>query len=170
MTLHVNDGGTWRTIQGVYVNDGGTWREIQEIYVNDAGTWRSVYQGITIGLTDVLVQDDPFDPSDAFAAYELQPDGDIQTYTGVSNADFGDWITPKSSASGAFACRATLQSGNTPSGTLNTWLTLDNFRSWSLTRTTAGTNSCQLLIEIRRESDGVVLGSATISLVAQVQS
>jgi hypothetical protein len=43
MTTHINDGGTWRNLNGIYINDGGTWRTIQSVHVNDGGTWRQVY-------------------------------------------------------------------------------------------------------------------------------
>lgn len=43
MTVHVNDGGTWRQATSIYVNDGGVWRTITSVYVNDGGTWRLVH-------------------------------------------------------------------------------------------------------------------------------
>lgn len=46
----INDGGTWRDIDGVHVNDGGTWRRIRRAWVNDGGTWRLVHVGLL--LTD----------------------------------------------------------------------------------------------------------------------
>lgn len=166
--LHLNDAGTWRQIQNVYVNDAGTWRQIQNIYVNDAGTWRLVYQAALIFLTATSVGHTASSPANAFCAFELQSDGDIQRYFGASNGDVGDWITPISAAGGgaAYECRATLLSGTSPSGTLNTWLSLTSDRSWSLSRSTIGTTTCTLTIEIRRASDGTVLTSQSVTITA----
>lgn len=61
MPLAYNDGGTWRTLRGLYYNDGGTWRTIQAAWYNDGGTWRQVYTNtrhtgqITIGFEGFLV-------------------------------------------------------------------------------------------------------------------
>jgi hypothetical protein len=165
--LHLNDAGTWRQIQNVYVNDAGTWRQIQNVYVNDAGTWRLVYQAAVVFLTNIFAGHTAISPSNAFAAYELQADGDIQTYHGGTNGDSGDWITPKS-ASGAssYEVRATLLSGTTPAGTLGSWLALSVARSWSLSRSTIGTTTCDLTVEIRRASDGTILTSQTVTIEA----
>lgn len=52
MTTHVNDSGTWRTLQGVQVNDASVWRTLKSIEVNDSGTWRTVYiSAVTKSMT-----------------------------------------------------------------------------------------------------------------------
>lgn len=43
MTLHVNDGGVWKS-STPYVKDGGVWKAVQQLYVRDAGTWKLVFQ------------------------------------------------------------------------------------------------------------------------------
>lgn len=71
------------------------------------------------------------------------------------------WISPQIGMD-QYEARATLLSGNVPPGTLNTWLA-PGVTTWGW----AGMvheRSCDLLIEIRRASDHVVVDSATISL------
>ena len=46
MTLHVNDGGSWKDATP-YVNDGGTWKAVQEVWVNDGGTWKRAYSALS---------------------------------------------------------------------------------------------------------------------------
>lgn len=123
--------------------------------------------GAVVSLAPLTIPALASDPQDAFCAYELQSDGDVQTFINLSNNDAGDWISPTGLAPGTYECRATLQSGTSPSGTLNTWLALTSNRSWSLTRTTVGTVSCVILVEIRLGS--TVLASANITLEATVE-
>jgi len=46
VTLHVNDGGTWKSATP-WVNDGGTWKPVQEVWVNNGGTWVRAYSAVT---------------------------------------------------------------------------------------------------------------------------
>lgn len=50
MTLHVNDGGTWKTATP-YVKDAGAWKPIKEIWVKDAGTWKKAYASVTVTVS-----------------------------------------------------------------------------------------------------------------------
>ena len=172
MAAYSNDNGTLRTIIGAYANDNGTLRTIYAAATNDNGTLRIAYFD-QISISNETISNTNTDPTDSFAGYELQSDGDIFRNTGIGggaiNTDIGDWITPKINMA-AYQCRATLNSGTTPVGTLNTWLALTSNRSWSLTRSTVGSVTCNLTVEIRRASDGVVLDSCTVILTAEVES
>jgi hypothetical protein len=98
------------------------------------------------------------------ATYTLESDGDVMSDSSIfGSVDEGDWVTPKASAPGTYEARATLDSGDTPTGTLNTWLALTSNRAWSLTQATAGSKQAILTIEIRKGS-GAALASATITL------
>ena len=167
--LYVNDAATARQIREIWVNDAGTARRIQEIWVNDNGTARCVYLGDVIAIANATITDLSVDPNDSFAGYELQQDGDIQRQIGAASTDIGDWITPKVNMS-AYECRATLNSGDTPTGTLNSWLALSVTRGWFLSQSVVGTQTCNLTIEIRRASDSVVMDSCTVVLTADVES
>ena len=77
-------------------------------------------------------------------------------YTQVNSST--DWIIPNSAASSAYQIRATLNSGDTPDGTLGSWLALSSNREWTLT----STGSCSLNIEIGY--GGVAESSGTVTL------
>ena len=173
MPAYSNDNGTLRTLLGAYGNDNGTLRTCYAVATNDNGTLRIAYFD-QISIADATCSNTELDPDDAFAGYELQDDGDIFRNLGIgggaSNTDIGDWITPKINMA-AYECRATLNSGTSPAGSaVGSWLALSSGRSWNLTRTSLGTVTCNLTIEIRRASDGTVLDSCTVILTATVDS
>jgi hypothetical protein len=117
-----------------------------------------------ITLTSVTIESFGVAPANATSGYTLESDGDIIRGINASNVDIGDWIVPKASAPGTYEVRATLSSGLTPVGTLNTWQALTSNRFWSLVRSTLGTSTSVLLIEIRQGS--TTLGSCTVTMIA----
>lgn len=166
-TTHVNDGGTWRELQGVYVNDAGAWRTIQEIYVNDGGTWRSVFVNAVVTVSGETIQNLNNEFS-AAASVIFKSTGIVQKvdFGGTAQIDAStDWIIPNGAASSAYEIRATLTSGSAPNntGTLNTWQDLGTDRSWSNICIGDVIASSTLLIEIRR--GGVTLGSGSYVIV-----
>lgn len=129
--------------------------------------------GLMVGLPSTLVSisnqsgdHTTVDPADATAGYRLLSTGSAEvTLAGVYTAITGEWL--RAGAASSYEARATLQSGTTPSGTLNSWLGLGTNRTWDLTTTVAGLITCDILIEIRLASSGVVQDSATITLTAE---
>jgi len=103
-------------------------------------------------------------PTPASASWTLESDGDIAK-TGAGAGDIGDWIAPKGAAPGSYECRATLNSGDTPSGTLGSWLALTSNRTWSHTTSGPGVLTCELLIEIRLGT--TVLDSTTVTITVE---
>jgi hypothetical protein len=91
-------------------------------------------------------------------AYYDEGDGDV--------AISGQWMNPPDAAlAGNYEARATLVSGSAPTGSaLSTWLVLSSNRTWTKTRTTNGTSSTVLTVEIRDAVSLVVLTTATIRL------
>ena len=117
----------------------------------------------TVSISNLLVVAIGF--STQTASYTLQADGDIIS-AGTIVVDQGDWIVPKSAASGVYETRATVVSGSLTTGVTGTWLSLDSDRTWSLVRNSVGSSQCVLTIEIRKGT--TVLTSATITLEAEV--
>lgn len=72
------------------------------------------------------------------------------------------WINPQSGMD-QYDVRATLASGDTPDGTLGTWLNLGSTRTWGWTNQAAPV-TCNLTVEIRRVSDSVVVDTATVKI------
>jgi hypothetical protein len=131
-------------------------------------------------LTGGAVDAASADPSDANATLRIDSDGSVyQTVNGSTTQlnSSTDWIRPAQFAPGGStplaggtfnSVRATLQSGDTPSGTLDSWLDLGTDRSWALAQSEPGAKACSLLVEIRGEPGGAVFASATYTLSATV--
>lgn len=161
--LYINDGGTWRWIQETYVNDAGTWRRIQEIYVNDGGTWRSVFVGDLIALTNDSDTHIVTQPANAAASFGLTNTGFRSKHTGTTGVP---WITPQVNMAN-YSVFCTVLSGTLTSGSATgTWLNLGTSQSWVRNATTNGTFQAVIRLQIRRDSDGVVLATADITLTA----
>jgi hypothetical protein len=93
------------------------------------------------------------------------------TYTLDNDAGVisGNWIDPQSGMAG-FSVRATLVSGVTPSGTLNTWLQITEPRVWSVTRNTVGSSSGTITIDIAVAGSTTPIDSVNVQLGASVTS
>jgi hypothetical protein len=102
----------------------------------------------------------------AHATYAVNSDG---TVTINSGSFYEKWISIAASA-GNYEVLATLVSGPTPSGTLNSWVAPT--QSWTLSNNAQddSTVSCQLAIQIRSRATGVVKASATVTLSATSRS
>jgi len=175
MTIHVNRSGTWEEITEVYVNRSGTWERIEEIYVNRSGTWESVYVGDVITLNDITTNDFAVDPDNAQVAIMYAADGTVmRSHSGGAFADYpdhGPWIAPQTNMAD-YEIRATLESGtvNSPSDATGSWLSLSSDRLWNINRTSIGSNSATLTIEIRHAASGVIKDTATLVISATVSS
>jgi hypothetical protein len=65
-----------------------------------------------------------------------------------------------------YEARATLVSGNSPSGTLNTWLNLSTSRQWSIDAFYPSSSSSIIQIQIRNAATGIVLQTGNVTLSA----
>lgn len=73
------------------------------------------------------------------------------------------WLNPQIGMN-LYEVRATLASGDPPPGILGTWLSLSDSQVWGWANETSE-QSCQLTIEIRRKSDGVIVTTANVSIM-----
>lgn len=79
----------------------------------------------------------------------IATDGDVDERDAVSTyTDRGDWLLAGGTASD-YEVQATLSSGDTPTGTLGSYLALSTNREWYLD-TNGGFETCVLAITIRR--------------------
>lgn len=121
--------------------------------------------GIGVNIFNATAQQTVTDPTDATATYTLNSSG-AGTRTGGAG---WTWLT--SGLNSDVEVRATLVTGTNPtSGTMATWQALSTTRSWANAVTVPGAKSTDILVEIRRVSDQVVIDSATITLSATVNS
>lgn len=129
---------------------------------------------VSIAMTAHLISDFVIDPNNAYAGIEFNTSG--QLYGRLGNATdstyAGEWMDPAGGApSSDYEVRATLSSGNTPSGpALGTWHGLGTTREWYFSLTAPASVSCDLLCEIKEISTGTIVASATQSLAATVDS
>lgn len=112
-------------------------------------------------------QDTATSPASAQVVLDIFSTGSYDvTLSTVGGGPSGAWINPTSLASGSYEVRATATSGTVSTGTVGSWLALSSSRTWSVSRSGAGSKACTLLIEIRTE--GVTVYSGSITLRATV--
>ena len=106
------------------------------------------------------------------ATYRLKDNGGAEKETSVAGATaisqqwlrYGPWTDTET---GLFECRFELVSGDTPTGTLDTWLALDTTREVSLSAPTVDdVKNCVVRVKVRLTSSGVVQDSALITMQA----
>jgi hypothetical protein len=119
----------------------------------------------TVTISDQFVTATRVASGTAVTVYQLASTGDINRTVNTNTTDIGDWITPKSAASG-YEVFATLVSGTLTSGTTGSWLALSSSRSWNVNRSTFGTSTAVVGLQIRKVGTTTVLDSATITLEA----
>lgn len=154
----INDSGTARRITEVWINDSGTARRITEIWVNDSGTARLIFAGAQIESFSGEIN------QVGTISFSLFSDGTRTNLDAEAGTNY--WLEPQSGMS-LFDVRATETSGSVTTGTVGSWLNLGTTRTWTKAPPGGpGASSVTLQLEIRRASDGVVLETNTIELVA----
>jgi len=178
MTTKVRVGGVWRDIVP-YVRVGGVWKSLSRIYVRVGGEWKETWVNALVTVSGETVADNSGSvllSISADARVRFRSNGTVENWIGEGSG-YGqidaasDWVIPNNAAPGAYEVRATLQSGTLTEGTVGTWLALTSDRMWRVARDFSagiGTNSAQILIEIRK--DGVVLESGVYVLTATVNT
>ena len=104
----------------------------------------------------------------AVAGYRVDSDAFVYTaanFNGVYTAS-EQWDSDPSTV-GNYEVRATLASGNTPTGSaLATWLILSSDRTWELVASPGNVLSCTLTIDIRDTATSTIRATATVDLFA----
>jgi hypothetical protein len=119
----------------------------------------------TVTISDEFISSTRVASGTAVSTYTLSSTGDINRTVNTNTTDIGDWITPKSAAAN-YECFATLSSGTLSSGTTGSWLALTSSRGWTRNRSTTGTSTAVIVVEIRKTGTSTVLDTATITLEA----
>lgn len=163
MTFKIWDGSVWRDPTFVRRWSGSAWVDVGQVSKWDGANWVQVWPSLVAAISDRFPFSLALFPGSALASYALLSSGSAQV---DGSPVSGEWLVSGSASS--FEVRATVQSGALTSGTTGSWLNLGTTREWVVERTTLGTNTCALLVEIRNASSGSVLDSATITLTAEV--
>ena len=113
----------------------------------------AIMAGIAGGSTIIASSTSPyalsFNPFPAVAGIRYLAAGQYESLVNSVPTTEGDWVSPLSAASN-WEIRATVTSGVTPSGTVNTWLALTSDRTWELIQSVVGTSTSTLTFEFRR--------------------
>jgi hypothetical protein len=121
--------------------------------------------GGAVDIFNTYAESFVLDPANASATYTLASSG-TGSATGVVS-----WSWLLSGVNTDYEVRATLIGGvSLSSGTVDTWLLMSSSRSWNNGQISIGSRESELLIEIRRASDSVVIDSAIVNVIATVDA
>ena len=176
--LHYHDGSAVRKAKELHYHDGTAVRKVKEAWYHDGTAVRKVFSGAAIvnPLSIPGIEYSALSSSAQSVWLNFYTDGTLQ---GFRNGNVSlwtvNWFAPTQADIGSsYWVRAVLVSGNTPSGTLNTWLALNAVRGWTLTAPAGGpvqVRSCTLQIQIASDAAGaniVTAGSASLSVDREV--
>jgi|GEM_PF-6890081 len=151
------DGGTWRKAKELHYRDGGTWRKLKEAWYRDGGVWRKVFSGATVAIPGIVLGDSHTGP--AAVSFLMYADGTMAATGANSALDAPTWLTPVEAGVGAgYWVRLTVTSGATPSGSsAGTWISLAATLSWSWTRSTVGSTTAVVTLEIASDAAGATV-------------
>jgi hypothetical protein len=99
-------------------------------------------------------------------SYTLDNDGKVYSQANTDPRVFIEqWLQTGGTASN-YEAQATLVTGDTPTGTLGSYLTLGNDEFWSLSATAGHTKQCDISVSIRDVATQTVRTTATITMIA----
>lgn len=125
--------------------------------------------GNAVSINGQDIQDSDFAGGLATAGYTIDSDGNAYRNRGGVVSAIEEWL--HSGLNTDFEVRATLLSGDTPSGTLGSWLVCSSDNGWLIQSDNGdGMAACSLTVEIRdAASPNTVRADNTISLTANSQ-
>lgn len=165
---------------GTYVNStvaaGTSGNPIATSGAIQLGDFRGV-TALAFSIPVTQVQDNEFDPSDAYAGFTFYNDGTaaVQGNDALINSP-PDWITPSGGTPGnSYWIRVSVTAGSNPNFSnpgVGSWLAMSSTRTWTWSRTTVGSNTATVTIEIASDSGGsnVVASRTGISVWAIVDT
>jgi len=119
----------------------------------------------TITISDEFISDVSGGFTQARAGYRLGSDGTAYEVLFLATNSLGAWCDP-AYLSGVYEAQATLVWGDTPTGTLGSWVSLGSTQTWVFLVAPGSAKSCVLTVEIRKTGTATVLDTATITLLA----
>lgn len=158
-------------VGSVKIKKSGSWVTAGFVKVKKAGVWETVWPlGVAISNQNISEGD----PSSALARYRLNSDGSVYSITN-NGGTVALEVWKLGGAAGDYEARATVNSGaltgigNSATGS---WLNLGTTRTWGCSTVSPpppSSNTCNMTIEVRRASDGVVLDSASVVVTAALE-
>lgn len=124
---------------------------------------------VPLALQSCGVFDTVTDPADATVSIRCTTNGLIRTGIGATYTTRSNWYTPTTTAVGDdYHVKFTAVSGVIGSGA-GSWLALTSDRTYSISQTSVGTASSQVLIEISDDGGTTVIASGIFYLTATVE-
>lgn len=93
-----------------------------------------------------------FSDTAASAAISFRADGAQSRIVNGSQTVVGNWVAPAYTAN-EWEIRVTLVSGDTPTGTLGSWLPLTSTRTWTLSTNVVDIKESSLTVDFRKVGD-----------------
>lgn len=122
-------------------------------------------------LVGASLSDSALTPANASVGYRISNDGDEYTKPNDAAAygSINTWLV--SGVVADYECLLTVNSGDTPGTTaVDTWLSCDTDRTWTLSQTTVGSKVTEATVFIRSASTQIVITSAVVEFDVQVDS
>jgi hypothetical protein len=118
-----------------------------------------------VTLPDVNASHEVLSPFNASAGFTVGS-GSKNVTQSPPSTNLGAWLTGDVASN--YEVRLVPTSGTISSGPSNVWLSMSSDRAWSLTRTNVGFSSFEGILQIRRASDGTILDTSDVILIASV--
>lgn len=118
---------------------------------------------VVISFTNTYVETIVTTPDVAEAVYDIRTNGNSY----VNYSLYEQWCTPTSAATN-YEVYATLTSGSLTYGTTGSWLPVTSILQWYVQRTSIGTSTASLSMQVRRTGTSTVLDTWTVDFVATV--
>lgn len=164
MTLKRASGGTTVNISTTFERKlSGANVPVDMVRRRSGGSWITAWTRITCSDTTASSSRNI---GTATAAYEARSDGTVYRTNGNNTLVFlENWLA--FGVTSNYEIKATVLSGDAPTGTLGSWLALSSNRAWTLSQSAVGDTTCTLLIEIRNALSLAVVDTATVTIYAE---
>lgn len=104
-------------------------------------------------------------PTSANCQFNMLNDGTLQ-WDNTDTMTLADWIHPKGNYLN-YDVQSVITAGSlTTDPSAGTWLAMTSARSWALLRTTNGTSTCTMTLNLRRTGTTTTLKSGTVTFSA----
>lgn len=164
MTFKRRTGGAFVDIVAPKRRAAGAWVAVQNVKRRISGAWVTVWTAITVVFNDQTIAQTGSTLGQV-AGYRINASGIAEAKNKTVYSTLETWLTSGAAADFEVYCTAT---GDTPSGTLTTWVSLSGSPEWTLGTSTIGEALFTgLTLQVRVVATGVVVDTWTVSLEAE---
>jgi len=169
MSIEINIGGTWKTIDTASINVGGTWKTPDSIEINVGGTWKTVWPtGPTVDMTYVVSNSTVNPSGTCYANVRIGSDGNYykSDYGGAFGTSYGAWLS-SGSTSEVWVARTVTAGTLSTDGIGSGRVVCSTNRDIGVTRIAAGLKTATVTLYFwDAATGGTLLDSKSITLTA----